>query len=411
VSNFLAPATVSAALQRLLTPQVSAAVGGAEVWVDRSDVKRQKAGVNIYLYRTSLDAVSRNDELPGRTSDGTTLRARPRVPVSLHYLLTFHGKDDELVPQRLLGATLAALHTHPIVGSDLVDEVVAEATDQPPTHPYLALTDLADAEEVVRVSPDPMSLDELSKLWSVFFQSPYQLSATYVASAVRLEESSGTPVPAPPVLQPRLTVRGLLRPTILSALNAADPRAPVASTSVLQVAGSGLRGDRTVVRVGSSELTPQPADTAATTVRVALAGASQLRAGLQPVVVAHQWLVGDAPGEPRGGETSNPVGVMVVPQVSVNVNATTLTLTSDLTVGRDQQATVVLLDRSTGATRRQVDLPARTADTTTISLPRPTAGPDLPAGQYGVALDVDGAQSPVTRSSSGTITAPLVTVS
>ena len=81
MSNFLAPATVSAALQRLLTPKVSAAVGGAEVWVDRSDVKRQKAGVNIYLYKTSLDSVSRNDDLPGRTSDGSTLRARPRVPV------------------------------------------------------------------------------------------------------------------------------------------------------------------------------------------------------------------------------------------------------------------------------------------------------------------------------------------
>jgi len=71
VSNFLAVATVSAALQRLLTPRISAAVGGAEVWVDRSDVKRQKSGVNIYMYRTSLDSVWRNEDLPGRTSDGT----------------------------------------------------------------------------------------------------------------------------------------------------------------------------------------------------------------------------------------------------------------------------------------------------------------------------------------------------
>jgi hypothetical protein len=106
----------------------------------------------------------------------------------------------------------------------------------------------------------------------VFFQSPYQLSATYVASAVRIEESTGTPVEAPPVLQPQLTVRGLLQPTIISALNASDPRAPVASTSVLQITGSGLRGDRTVVRVGPSELTPQTADIHATTVQVALTG-------------------------------------------------------------------------------------------------------------------------------------------
>ncbi|HEX3296412.1 MAG TPA: DUF4255 domain-containing protein [Nocardioides sp.] len=410
MSNFLAVATVSAALQRLLTPRISAAVGGAEVWVDRSDVKRQKSGVNIYMYRTSLDSVWRNEDLPGRTSDGTILRARPQVAVSLHYLLTFHGKDDELVPQRLLGATLAALHTHPILGSDLIDEVTTEATAQPPTHPYLALADLVDADEPVRVSPDPMSLDELSKLWSVFFQSPYQLSATYVASAVRIEESTGTPVEAPPVLQPQLTVRGLLQPTIISALNASDPRAPVASTSVLQITGSGLRGDRTVVRVGPSELTPQTADIHATTVQVALTGATQLRAGFQPVVVAHEWLVGDAPGEPRGGETSNPVGVMVVPQVTLNVTATTMTVTSDLTVGRSQQVTVSLLDRSSGATVRQVDVPPLPADTTTISVPKPAPDADLPAGKYGVALNVDGAQSPTTRNASGTITGPLVTV-
>jgi hypothetical protein len=408
VSNFLAVATVSAALQRLLTPKVSAAVGGAEVWVDRSDVKRQKSGVNIYMYRTSLDSVWRNEDLPGRTSDGT-LRERPKVAVSLHYLLTFHGKDDELIPQRLLGATLAALHTHPIVGRDLIDQVVTEATAQPPTHAYLALTDLGDAEELVRLSPDPMSLDELSKLWSVFFQSPYQLSATYVASAVRLEEQSGTPLAAPPVLQPQLTVRGLLKPTILSALNAADPRAPVAAGSTLQIAGSGLRGDRTLVRIGATELTPPPDDTSPTSLRVTLTGAPQLRAGLQPVVVAHQWLVGD-PAQPRGGETSNPVGVLVAPQISIQVAGGNLTITSDLTIGQRQQVTISLLDRATGATLRQIDVPPLTTDTTTVTVPRPASGADLPAGQYGVALNVDGAQSPVTRNASGTITGPLVTV-
>jgi hypothetical protein len=128
------------------------------------------------------------------------------------------------------------------------------------------------------------------------------------------------------------------------------------------------------------------------------------------VVVAHQWLVGDPPGEPRGGETSNPVGVMVVPQVALNVTPTTMTVTSDLTIGRNQQVTVSLLDRTSGATLRQIDVPPLTADTTTISVPRPASGADLPAGQYGVALNVDGAQSPTTRNASGTITGPLVTV-
>lgn len=407
MSNFLAVATVSAALQLHLTDAVKAAVGGAEVWVDRSDLKQQKPGVNIYLYRTSYDPVWRNEDLPARRHDGS-LTQKPKVAASLHYLLTFHGKDDELVPQRLLGATLAALHTRPLITRELIDQVIAEATGNPPSHEYLATTDLGDADEIVRVSPDPLDLDELSNLWSVFFQSPYQLSATYVASAVLLEEQRGTPLPAPPVLEPELAVRPLRTPRIISARNAADPRAPVVSSAQLEIAGSGLRGDVTLVRIGSSEITPAEADTTATSVQVALGSvpAGQLRAGLQPVVVAHRWLVGTPP-QPRGGELSNAVGLLVVPRVTATAaDAGELIVTSDLTVGTRQQAAVALLDAATGATQVLLDVPQRSADTTTLTVS--LAG--VPAGTYGVALHVDGAPSPVTTDAGGTITSPVVTV-
>ncbi len=409
MSNFLAVGTVSAALQRLLSPTVSSAVPGAVVWVDRSDVKRTKSGVNIYLYRSSIDAVRRNDELPARRDDGS-LMVRPQLAASLHYLLTFHGKDDELVPQRLMGAVLAALHTRPVITPTLIEDVNTEAADANGMHQYLVFNDLIDAAQLVRISPDPMSLDDLSKLWSVFFQTAYQLSATYLASAVLLEETLETPQPAPPVTLPQLTVRGLLQPTILSARNLADPRAPLVSDSVLDISGSGLRGEQTVVRIGASVLTPTDADTHATSLRVPLSGATQLRAGLQPVLVAHDWLVGD-PALPRGGETSNAVGVLVAPKITLAVAAGQMNITSDLSVGRRQEVSVLLLERTTGGTARAIDVPERTEDTTAISVTRPAASTELPAGQYGVSLTVDGAQSPVNRNSGGTITSPLVTVS
>lgn len=408
MSNFLAIATVSAVLQRLLTPVARAAVTGAEVWVDRSDVKRQKDGINIYFYRHAIDSVSRNEDLPARRGDGT-LANRPKVAASLHYLLTFHGKDDALVPQRLLGATLAALHTRPLITAALIEAVTDESQQPSGAHRYLAFNDLLEADELVRVSPDPMSLDELSKLWSVFFQSPYQLSATYVASAVLLEETLETPLPAPPVTRPQLTVRAMLKPTILSARNAADPRAPLLAGSVLRIEGSGLRGDRTRVRVGPAEIAPDASRLTASTVEVDVTAAS-LRAGLQPVTVAHRWLVGD-PAQPRGGETSNAVGILVAPTIAVAVAAGQIRVTSDLSLGTRQRMSVSLLHRTSGETVRVIDVPEPAEDTTTVAVPRPSASPELPAGQYGVVLTVDGAPSPVTRNASGTITAPLVAVS
>lgn len=406
MSNFLALATVSAALQLHLSDAVKAAVAGAEVWVDRSDVKRQKAGVNIYLYRTSYDPVRRNQELPARREDGS-LSQKPKVAVDLHYLLTFHGKDDELVPQRLLGATLAALHTRPLITKTLLDQVVAEATDVLPSHPYLATTDLGDADEIVRVTAEPLGIEELSKMWSVFFQSPYQLSATYVASVVLLEEQAGEVLPAPPVLEPLLSVRAMLKPRILSAGNASDPRAPVVADTTLLIAGSGLRGDVTLVRIGGNEITPSPQDVTATSVRVGLGSlpAGQLRAGVQSVVVAHRWLIGSPPAA-KQGELSNPVAASVSPRITAAVGAGALTVTSDLVVGNRQHAAVVLLVPATGATAQVLDVPDRPGDTLTLSV----SLTGVPPGAYGVSLDVDGAGSPMTRNGAGTITAPVVTV-
>ncbi|MET9271391.1 DUF4255 domain-containing protein [Kribbella sp. NPDC003557] len=402
MSNSLAVATVTAAVQELLTDAIEAAVHGATVWTDRSDVPRQTAGVNIYLYRTSDDAARRNDDLPTRELNGA-IRNRPRLATRLHYLLTFHGKDDELVPQRLLGATLARLHSRPLITRALIDQVVAEATDPTPRNEFLAATDLAAADELVRLSPDPMDLDELTKLWSVFFQTAYQLSATYVASPVLLEETKDVALPAPPVLSEQLTVRGLLRPTIIGVRNSAGAGAPVIADSELVVEGSGLRGEQTAVRVGGAELAPTAVS--ATQLTVALGSAAGLHAGLLPVVVAHRWLVGD-PAEPRAGETSNVAGIVLAPRITASFGGDQLAVTSDLIIGARQSVSIRLLAPTTGRVVRTVDVPDRPGDSATVSVTLK----DLASGQYAVVLQVDGADSPLTPATGLPITAPVVTI-
>ena len=44
----------------------------------------------------------------------------------------------------------------------------------------------------MKFTPEQMTLDDLSKLWSVFFQTPYALSVAYEATVVFVEgEESG----------------------------------------------------------------------------------------------------------------------------------------------------------------------------------------------------------------------------
>ncbi len=60
--------------------------------------------------------------------------------------------------------------------------------------PFLARSDLADQLEPVRVVPADSSMEELSKIWSVFCQTTYVLSLAYKATVILIEgEEVGEP--------------------------------------------------------------------------------------------------------------------------------------------------------------------------------------------------------------------------
>ncbi|MFN2624138.1 MAG: Pvc16 family protein, partial [Chthoniobacterales bacterium] len=99
-----------------------------------------------------------------------------------HYLLSFYGNEAKLEPQRLLGGITQRLTSRPILSDTMINAMLADAAFN-----FLAGSDLADEGEAVRFTPMGLSLEELSKLWSVFFQTPYALSVAYQASTVFIE--------------------------------------------------------------------------------------------------------------------------------------------------------------------------------------------------------------------------------
>ena len=77
MSNYLAVATVTAALQDVLQPAVSQAVGLAKVGFSRPDSSNQQTPlVNIYLYQVTPNAAYRNADLPTRRADGLWCKSR-----------------------------------------------------------------------------------------------------------------------------------------------------------------------------------------------------------------------------------------------------------------------------------------------------------------------------------------------
>lgn len=207
MSNYLAIATVTTGLVRYLQGAVGADVGNAVVTSVRPDGPNSgvpEVGVNIFLYQATPNTAWRNHDLPTRRPDGT-LAQRPQIALDLHYLLTFYGDETLLEPQRILGSTVRALHARPILTRQEIRSAVAAT-------PFLVGADLADEIETVKFTPVSLSLEELSKLWSVLFQTTYTLSIAYDAS-VLLISSESQPQLAQPVLEPVIQVFGQVKPS------------------------------------------------------------------------------------------------------------------------------------------------------------------------------------------------------
>jgi hypothetical protein len=213
MSNYLAIATVTAALQDLL--QAAVGVPGAVVTTQRPEAASNGAQndpkINLYMYQVMPNAAWRNHEITIRRADPNEsadrskdkLEYRPLVPLNLHYLISFYGAESELQPQRLLGSAVGVLQAN----ARLPIAVVRSAIEN---RSYLRESNLPfqlEHIEHVQLTPIKLDLEEMSKVWSVFFQVPYSLSIAYEASVVLIEP--GAPRLVPVVSDPQAALKQL----------------------------------------------------------------------------------------------------------------------------------------------------------------------------------------------------------
>lgn len=173
---------------------------GGDVRVTTQPPDKVQAGgshkINLFLYQANLNPSWRNMDLPWQTRPGET-KPTP-LPLDLHYLITVHyGESEESVhtdvqgallgSHRLLGRAMGILHDHPILSAAEINDSLPEAERE--RHPYSQM-------ETVRITPQPLSLDELSKIWTGF-QTQYRLSAAYEASVVLIESTRPARAPLP----------------------------------------------------------------------------------------------------------------------------------------------------------------------------------------------------------------------
>lgn len=215
-------ATVTATLKSLLHPLVD-----DEAKVTTQPPSKARTGdddqINIFLYSTQINTAFNNAPLPGVTRNGET--AHPPLPLTLKYLMTAYGaNDDDISGQQLMGQLMSLLHDHPILGPTDIVGIMPDS-------------DLDHQTERIRVTADVLSLDEMSKLWASFQSAEYRLSVGYEVSLVLIESTRASITPLP------VLTRGEADHGVIAQANLIPPYPAITDIALLSQQPNAVLGD------------------------------------------------------------------------------------------------------------------------------------------------------------------------
>jgi hypothetical protein len=199
MSSPLAIGAVTAVIRNLLDDgmiQAGSLVGGpvnvSAIAPDIIDLESsdEPPRLNVFLHQVTPNAGWRNMGLPSRGNNSGERLTNAPLALDLHYLLTAYARGD-CQAEILLGYAMHLLHERPVfdraaVRRALTPTTPIDITILPPAYQALAASDIADQVELLKVTPEVMSNDEMSKLWSAI-QTHYRPSAAYTVSVVLIE--------------------------------------------------------------------------------------------------------------------------------------------------------------------------------------------------------------------------------
>ncbi len=172
MADFRAIEGATTALVRLLQASYTSGDFGHDLlfqaYVPENFQQPMSAGVSVLLYRIVVDGVQR---MPPPRFDPTGNQTHPRLPVDLHYLLTFWARDASL-QHRIAGWTMRIIEDTPVLPHGFL-EAAAPGVFAPDEH--------------IQLIPAELPNEDLFRIWDVLGQSRYQLSVPYLARNVMIE--------------------------------------------------------------------------------------------------------------------------------------------------------------------------------------------------------------------------------
>jgi hypothetical protein len=387
MSNSLAIAAVTATLQSILM-QGLASFTNVSVSIAPLDKARPagavKPQINLFLYQVSRNAAWANADMPRQNLPGE-LSISP-LPLNLYYLLTAYGNDDDASEpggHEMLGKAMSIFYDHPILSPGDIKSA---------TSGMLPDADLDAQLEHVRITLHPVSIDELSKLWTGF-ATQYRLSVAYEVGVALIESTRAAAAPLPVLTRgpgdTGVTAQGNLLPSVptIDGVSAPGNQSAALLGDTLTITGVNLSGTNVHVSFDHPLL-------AAPIARPVLAGATDTQLTVFLPNAPADWPAGTygvSVSVRRPGETfvrtTNTLALPLAPKIKIAPHTTpagtiTLTLTATPEIWPGQRVTLLLGDQ-------EVPFATPAAKTGTLAFP----GQALTTGIYYVRLRVDGIDS------------------
>jgi hypothetical protein len=403
VSSALAIAGVTAVLRDLLNNglidhSVSGTLGNA-VTVSALPPDRiipsngvEPTQLNLFLYHVTPNQGWRNERLPSRDGAGRTRLSNPPLALDLHYLLSAYGAED-LHGEILLGYAMQLLHETPVLRRSAINTALNPSpllgAALPPALQALAECGLADQLEQIKITPEYLNTEEVSKLWTAV-QSHYRPTAAYVATVVLIESTLPSRAALPVLSRAVVVEPSLVAP--LPTIQSVVPRSLQSAATlggVVDINGHHLDGTGVTVLLTNDRFQIEQE------VRIDSGGSSasvpfplpDLPVGFYQVALR---VIRPGDSDPR---TSNQLGLIIGPK---------LTTASPMNVARDGDgaATITLDFQPQARPGQSVSLLLGTRETSAGPIGAATGTltfvvVDAPTGDQLLRLRVDGVESPI----------------
>jgi hypothetical protein len=293
------------------------------------------------MYYASLNGNYRNVDLPSRDDQNRRL-TNPPLPLNLHYLVSAYGKN-EFDSEILLAWAMQWFHENPIIQRKTIQDSLAAMLGGSPSSEVqaIAATTLASQFELLKITPEALSNEDISKLWMAF-STHYRPTASYQVSVVLIQDKQ--PVKSNLPVQIR-TVKALplQSPTIDTLLPTI-----IGTGEVLTISGRNFIGevvsDTLVAFDNNPGLVPDAVGPAAIRIKIP----ANLPAGVHSVRVVRNVSFGSS-SDPHPGLSSSLVPFLLVPTITdaspiAATAGTNLTIHITPPVERIQTASLFIAD-------------------------------------------------------------------